>query len=107
MRPDAVDEGLRLARARRWFDAHEAFEDAWRVATGPRRSLLRALVHACVALEHLRRGNAAGVALQLPKAQARMNEAAPDDPLTAVARAWIEAVVSLDPRSTEDRWPVP
>lgn len=98
---------MRLARERRWFDAHEAFEDAWRVATGPRRSLLRALVHGCVALEHRRRGNAAGVALQLPKAQARISEAAPGDPLTAVARRWIEALVALDPRAPEDHWPVP
>lgn len=107
MRAEAVDEGLRLARARRWFDAHEAFEDAWRLATGPRRALLRALVHACVALEHRRRGNAAGVALQVPKAQARLAEAPPDDPLSAVARAWIEAIVALDARSPEDAWPVP
>lgn len=102
-----VDEGLRLARARRWFDAHEAFEDAWRVATGPRRELLRALVHACVALEHRRRGNPTGVALQVAKARARMSQAALDDPLTAVACAWIEAVERLGPEAPESAWPVP
>jgi hypothetical protein len=60
-----------------------------------------------VALEHLRRGNATGVALQTTKARARIAQAAPDDPLTIVAQAWIDAVVAMDPGAREEAWPVP
>lgn len=103
--------GLALARARRWFEAHEALEDAWRASLEPRRrALLRALVHACVSLEHRRRGNEVGAALQLTKARARVAQADPADPLTPVARAWIQAVASaheVDAGASEDRWPTP
>ena len=91
-----LEEGLASARAGRYFEAHEAFEDAWRAATGPRKALLRALVHACVALEHRRRGNATGERLQLEKARARAAEADPSDALASVARAWIAALVAGD-----------
>lgn len=103
-----VDRGLALARERRWFEAHEAFEDAWRSEHRPgARALLRALVHACVSLEHSRRGNAVGAAMQLAKAQARVAEADPAAPLTATARAWIAAIVGLEAATPEDRWPTP
>lgn len=105
---DPVERGLTLARARRWFDAHEAFEDAWRAAAAPpRRALLRALVHACVSLEHRRRGNASGAAMQLAKARARVAEADAALPLAALARSWIAALEALDPLAPEDRWPTP
>ncbi len=64
-------------------------------------------MHACVALEHRRRGNATGVALQVAKARARIAQAAPDEPLTAVAQRWIEAFVAMEPDAPEDAWPVP
>lgn len=108
MTDDPVARGLALARARRWFEAHEAFEDAWREETEPgRRALLRALVHGCVSLEHRRRGNARGAAMQLKKARARVAEADATLPEAPVARAWIAAVEALDPGAPEDRWPTP
>ncbi|MCW8137329.1 MAG: DUF309 domain-containing protein [Planctomycetota bacterium] len=82
---DPVARGLDLARARRWFEAHEAFEDAWRAEADPRRkATLRALVHACVALEHQRRGLTVGERLQLQKARARATETQ-QTPLTDIA----------------------
>lgn len=54
-------EGLRLLRAREWFEAHEALEDLWREQPeGDWRELLQALIQHAVALEHLKRGNALG-----------------------------------------------
>jgi predicted metal-dependent hydrolase len=88
---DEVERGLLLADAGRWFEAHEAFEEAWRVAIGPRKALLRALVHACVAREHARRGNQTGARLQTEKARARLAEAEPDDPLVAEVRRLLDS----------------
>lgn len=54
-------EGLRLALAGRWFDAHEAIEAVWRETdAGDWRECLQAIIQQCVALEHLQRGNALG-----------------------------------------------
>jgi hypothetical protein len=55
-------EGVRLFNAGAFFEAHEAWEDAWRDAAGVDRSFLQGLIQCAVALEHYRRGNARGAA---------------------------------------------
>ncbi|MHC4829708.1 MAG: DUF309 domain-containing protein [Planctomycetota bacterium] len=54
-------DGLRLLRDRDWYRAHEEIEDAWRdTPAGELRECLQGVIQLCVALEHLRRGNALG-----------------------------------------------
>ena len=52
--------GAALFDAEAWFEAHEVWEDQWRVSTGEDRLLLQALIQAAAALHHARRGNAVG-----------------------------------------------
>lgn len=55
--------GLALLRAREYFAAHEALEEAWRELEGREpawRDVLQGLIQLAVALEHLRRDNALG-----------------------------------------------
>ncbi|HEV2592613.1 MAG TPA: DUF309 domain-containing protein [Gaiellaceae bacterium] len=48
--------GLGLARAGAWFEAHEAFENAWRACAGEERDFFQGLVHVVVsAYQHGRR----------------------------------------------------
>src|SRR3954468_5321676 len=44
----AYQHGLELARAGRFFDAHEAFETAWRACPGDERDFFQGLVHVVV-----------------------------------------------------------
>jgi predicted metal-dependent hydrolase len=67
-----VREGLRLLRARQWYAAHEALEEAWRDAEGEERSVLQGIIHVAVCFEHLRRGNERGALSQWRKADARL-----------------------------------
>jgi len=54
-------QGLTHYRAGNYFDAHEAWEDAWHAATDSRdRALFKGLVQLAVCLEHARRGNPRG-----------------------------------------------
>lgn len=64
--------GVDLLFARRWFDAHEALEAAWREATGERRVFLQALIQVAVSYEHLRRGNPRGALGQWTKAREKL-----------------------------------
>jgi hypothetical protein len=73
----SLAEGLELMRAERWFDAHEALEDEWRVAPAPERDFLQGLVHVTVAWHHASRGNAPGASRQLVKASRRLGPYAP------------------------------
>ncbi len=77
-RADRIREGLALIDARRWFEAHEALELAWRATpSGPERELLQGLIQLAVALEHWRRGNPRGTAGQWDKARHRLEALPP------------------------------
>jgi uncharacterized protein len=45
----ALDEGCRRFDAGRWFDAHEVWEDAWRLEVGDVRLLLQGVIQVAAA----------------------------------------------------------
>jgi predicted metal-dependent hydrolase len=53
--------GLHLFNTGQWFEAHEAWEDIWRPASGVRKAFLQGLIQAAVVIEHIRRGNPRGM----------------------------------------------
>ena len=73
----ALADGLALARAGRYFEAHEAFEDAWRAAPPDERDFFQGLVHVVVAWYQDGRGNETGCGRQLEKAARRLAPFAP------------------------------
>ena len=77
MSDEAFEQGLELARAGRWFEAHEEFELAWRAAEVPERDFFQGLVHVVVAWYQAGRGNHVGCGRQLEKAQRRLSPYAP------------------------------
>jgi predicted metal-dependent hydrolase len=98
-----LDEGLELARAGRYFDAHEAFELAWRAADDDERDFYQGLVHVVVAWYQNERENRTGFERQLVKAQRRLAPYAPEhrgvdvaSVLGQVARARFGALAPLD-----------
>lgn len=58
---DFFREGIDLFNAGEFFEAHEIWEDAWHLASGPRKSFYQGLIQCAVTLEHVRRGNPRGV----------------------------------------------
>jgi hypothetical protein len=57
---ETVDEAQRLLDSRLPFQAHEVFEDAWKLTTGADRGLWKGLAQLAVGLTHLDRGNLRG-----------------------------------------------
>jgi predicted metal-dependent hydrolase len=74
----SLEEGLALARAGRHFEAHEAFEDAWRAAEPAERDFFQGLVHVVVAWYQGERGNRVGCERQLEKAARRLSAFGPE-----------------------------
>jgi hypothetical protein len=68
----ALQRGLELAREGRYFEAHEAFEEAWRAAAPDERDFFQGLVHVVVAWYQGGRGNIVGCSRQLEKARRRL-----------------------------------
>ncbi len=54
-------EGVALFNAGEWFEAHEVWEDIWRMASGPKKHFYQGLIQVAVTIEHMRRGNPRGV----------------------------------------------
>ena len=73
----AFAHGLRLAREGRYFEAHEAFEEAWRAAAADERDFFQGLVHVAVAWYQAGRGRRPGCERQLEKAERRLAPFAP------------------------------
>jgi predicted metal-dependent hydrolase len=64
----AYHRGLALFNAGRFYDAHEALEDAWRESGEPEKLFLQGLVQAAVALHHHASGNLEGACSVLARA---------------------------------------
>ncbi len=68
--PDPLDKdeeakifraGLDLFNGGEWFEAHEAWEDAWHNVSGTKKKFYQGLIQCAVVVEHVRRGNPRGV----------------------------------------------
>ena len=64
--------GLSLARAGAFFEAHEAFEEAWRACTEPERDFFQGLVHVVVSAYQETRGRPVARERQRVKALTRL-----------------------------------
>lgn len=65
MTSDAVMAGVLAFNERRYFDAHEAWEDHWGLGAPDERALLLGLIKGAVALHHLEKGNLRGAVREL------------------------------------------
>ena len=74
---DAYEAGLELIAAGRYFEAHEALEEAWRASDAAERDFFQGLVHVSVAWYQAGRGNRVGCERQLEKAGRRLGPYAP------------------------------
>jgi uncharacterized protein len=74
---DRLEAGLSLMAERRYFEAHEELELAWRAAEQVERDFFQGLVHVTVAWYQAGRGNRPGCERQLAKAQRRLGPYAP------------------------------
>ena len=63
-----LEDGLLLFNDGKYYEAHEAWEDLWRVTLDPRlKTCYQGLIQAAVGLHHLHRGNRVGAGSQLSK----------------------------------------
>ena len=75
---DAYKAGLEHIRARRFFEAHEELELAWRAAPPEERDFYQGLVHVAVAWYQAGRGNTVGATRQLEKGLRRLEPYEPE-----------------------------
>lgn len=68
----SYQHGLELARGGQFFEAHEAFETAWRVCAEPERDFFQGLVHVVVSAYQRGRGRPVGAERQRLKALKRL-----------------------------------
>ena len=105
----SYQDGLELARSGRFFDAHEAFETAWRACADPERDFFQGLVHVVVSAYQHGRGRPVATERQRLKALRRLEGYEPEHRGLDVAalRAALDRL-EADPREyLVDRRPQP
>jgi predicted metal-dependent hydrolase len=70
-------DGLALGARGAWFEAHEAFETAWRTCAEPERDFFQGLVHVVVSAYQRERGKPVAAESQRLKALRRLAAFAP------------------------------
>jgi len=68
----SYQHGLALSRGGRFFEAHEAFETAWRACADPERDFFQGLVHVVVSAYQRGRGRPVAAERQRVKALRRL-----------------------------------
>ncbi len=69
----AFQHGIDLFNAKKFFDAHEVWEDVWRAAPAGEKKFLQGLIQIAVALHHHSRGNLQGARSLLARAQRNLS----------------------------------
>jgi uncharacterized protein len=64
---DLLEKGLIFFNSGYYFEAHEVWEELWKVTDGPVRFFYQGLIQAAVGLYHLNRGNRIGARGQIAK----------------------------------------
>ena len=65
--PNLFDKGLLFFNSGDYYQAHEIWEDLWRITEGPDRVFYQGLIQAAVGLYHFQRGNEKGARGQISK----------------------------------------
>lgn len=68
-----LEQGIFFFNERRYFAAHEAWEELWTTDQSALRSFYQGLIQASVGLHHLSNSNTIGARAQLTKSLARLD----------------------------------
>jgi predicted metal-dependent hydrolase len=82
-----------------WFEAHECWEQAWRLSVSPDKPAVQALAQLAAALVHLSNGRQRGAMSVLAKAHSKLMR--PDTP-AAIGTVEVAAVRSLIERLRDE-----
>ncbi len=93
---ELLRSGIRLFNDRRFFECHEALQEAWTPERGPRRLFLQALIHLAVGFHHSQRGNPDGACGQLRKGLRKLAGYVPSRETIDTARLHREALAALE-----------
>ena len=89
-------QGIRLFNDQKFFQSHEALEEAWMPERGPRRQFLQALIHFAVGFYHCQRDNSAGAVRQLHKGLKKLAAYVPSCEGMDTARLYREALAVVE-----------
>ena len=67
-------EAIELFNSKKWYQAHDVFEDIWHETDGPERQLLQAILQVAVAQVHLENRNVNGATILYGEALGRMRK---------------------------------
>lgn len=89
---EALAAGRAAFNRGQFFAAHERWEDAWRTAAGPPRTILQGLIQIAAGLHHLHQGRTGPAARLLVKGVRKLPLSTPGAPAAGTVRLEIDAL---------------
>ena len=71
---NSLDEALELFNNKKWYEAHDAFEDIWNGLDGDERQIIQGILQVSVSQFHLSKGNINGAMILLGEGLGRIRE---------------------------------
>jgi predicted metal-dependent hydrolase len=99
------DHGVALFNGRKFFEAHEAWEEIWLHAKLPEKTFLQGLIQVTAAFHHHSRGNLRGMESLLRRGLHKLNGFPPSHrglklgSLRTNLRKWLAALENSEPKS--------
>src|SRR5579863_4903882 len=107
---ERFERGLRHFNARRFFEAHEVWEEIWLVESEPEKTFLQGIIQIAAAFHHYRRGNSDGAETLLAAGIVKLTRFPADHrglailDLREAAKSWARALGEMQ-RPGDERLP--
>ncbi len=104
----ALQRGVALFNATKFFEAHEVWEDQWRLESGEPRLFLQGLIQVAAGFVKLQRGSPRGAALNLQKGAEKLALLGPSlhgidlEALLASVSQWRQTAVAMSLSGSHD-----
>tara|TARA_Y100000766_G_C18862897_1_gene584162 strand:+ start:507 stop:878 length:372 start_codon:yes stop_codon:yes gene_type:complete len=78
---DSLIEAINLFNNKKWYEAHDAFEDIWNTLNGDERQIIQGILQVSVSQFHLSKGNLNGATILLGEGLGRIKTRTNNDNL--------------------------
>jgi len=78
---DSLFEAIHLFNSKKWYEAHDAFEDIWNTLNGDERQIIQGILQVSVSQFHLSKGNLNGATILLGEGLGRIKTRTNNDNL--------------------------
>ena len=104
---ELYDEGIELFNQGRFFECHEAWEEAWKPSAGAEKIYYQGMIQAAVAILHAQRGNLPGARRLYAKARVKLDPLPSEHMGVALGELRSDLAIFFSAACADEKAPLP